>query len=859
MTLVNKEQVNFVGGEAAPGLTSRTDIPLYTKALSFMQNFLCDPKGPAIFRPGTRYVHHTRLNRYARFIEFQFNDSQSYLIEATDLKFRFYKDEGIILNSTTKTITGITKANPAVVTSASHGYTNGQEVYITGVVGMTEVNDRFFIVAGAAANTFQLTDVNGNNINSTSYTTYSSGGTAANIYEIDTPYTAADIDDLMYDQNADTMYIVHRNYEPRKLNRTAHDAWQLITYTRTNDPFTSGAKAITGVTRSNPGRIQVPSHGFTTGTLIAITGVVGTTELNGNTYQVGSVLGPNDFYLNTSAGAPIDMTGYTAYVSGGTATTAIGNVWPAAVAFTSDGCLMFAGSSVNPETFWKSRAPLSGVKRFDDFTTGTLDTDAVTFTLAPLRGRVDAVRWIANTDKFIVLGTYGSVRRLFGETESASVTPTAVTAKSANSDGVARTRPILDGPVAMYISRSGITVEALEFDYKIDGYAPDDKTLIIDHLMVGGLKALSRQAGRLNLNWAVRRDGVLLGLTYQRNENIAGWHRHVMGGSGAVEAIGIMPRDNAQNQLWLIVKRTIGGVTVRHVEFMEDLPEYPDRINTYVYGPPYEALDDVLFANYQGEVLKSALHLDDALSYDGFGITRSANVTLTPGAGATNNGQTNVTFTASGAIFTSAMVGRELWAAYKADGSRGGKAVITGYTNSTTVTCTISRYFENLTAIPAGEWAITASGVSGLYHLEGQSVYAVADGIDKGAKTVSSAAISIGEQRSIIHVGFRPVGIIRTMPLEQGGVSGPAHNKRRNVEKVAMRFINSQKTKYGTSLYKLSEIQVAQAGSLYTGVAEQVYPEDKWDDEKVLYIYHANGLPCTVQCLDVYSQVTDEE
>lgn len=71
----------------------------------------------------------------------------------------------------TGTITGITQANPAVVTANAHGHANGDLVYITGVAGMTEVNGRIFTVAGATANTFQLSGVN-----STGYTAYSSGG-----------------------------------------------------------------------------------------------------------------------------------------------------------------------------------------------------------------------------------------------------------------------------------------------------------------------------------------------------------------------------------------------------------------------------------------------------------------------------------------------------------------------------------------------------------------------------------------------------------------------------------------------------------------------------------------------------------
>lgn len=76
----------------------------------------------------------------------------------------------------TKTITAITKANPAVVSSTGHGYTNGDIVKITGVVGMVELNDRAFVVAASATDSFSLSGVD-----STNYTTYVSGGAAAKV------------------------------------------------------------------------------------------------------------------------------------------------------------------------------------------------------------------------------------------------------------------------------------------------------------------------------------------------------------------------------------------------------------------------------------------------------------------------------------------------------------------------------------------------------------------------------------------------------------------------------------------------------------------------------------------------------
>lgn len=81
-----------------------------------------------------------------------------------------------ILAGSPKTITAITAAAIPMVTSASHGFTNGQKVYFTAVLGMTQLNGLLGTVSNALTNSFQLSDV------STLYfTAYVSGGTAERV------------------------------------------------------------------------------------------------------------------------------------------------------------------------------------------------------------------------------------------------------------------------------------------------------------------------------------------------------------------------------------------------------------------------------------------------------------------------------------------------------------------------------------------------------------------------------------------------------------------------------------------------------------------------------------------------------
>ncbi|MES1199845.1 MAG: ubiquitin-activating E1 FCCH domain-containing protein [Pseudomonadota bacterium] len=75
---------------------------------------------------------------------------------------------------TAMTVTAITKANPAVVTtSAAHGFTSGNTVYLSGISGMTQVNNHYYTVTPVSG---QPTKFQLNGVNSSSYSTFSTSG-----------------------------------------------------------------------------------------------------------------------------------------------------------------------------------------------------------------------------------------------------------------------------------------------------------------------------------------------------------------------------------------------------------------------------------------------------------------------------------------------------------------------------------------------------------------------------------------------------------------------------------------------------------------------------------------------------------
>lgn len=228
-------QVAVNAGEISPALFGRVDLEKYKKGTSTQRNMFASYRGGSYSRAGTLFVGQCKQGNKGtaatvappRNITFQFSVSQGITIEVGDQYFRFVSNGAYVTEPTT-TISGISNGNPGVVTDNAHGYSDDDEVYLASVGGMTVLNGRSYIVANATANTFTLVDpLTGLGIDTTSLAAYTSGGTAARIYTLTTPYVIADVPFLKFTQSADVMTITHPSYAPRDLARITGDNWTL--------------------------------------------------------------------------------------------------------------------------------------------------------------------------------------------------------------------------------------------------------------------------------------------------------------------------------------------------------------------------------------------------------------------------------------------------------------------------------------------------------------------------------------------------------------------------------------------------------------------------------------------------------
>ena len=570
MARVAVQLTNFTGGELSPRLDGRNDLAKYASGCKTLQNMIVYPHGSAARRPGTTFVAEVKTSSaFTRLIPFEFSTTQTYILEFGDLYIRFYKDSGAILEAN-KTITAITKANPGVVTSASHGFANGDTVVISGVVGMTQVNGKRFKVASVATNTFALQDIDGNNVNTTSYTTYTSGGVANRVYTLTTTYETADLADLKFAQSADVMYICHPDFPPRKLSRTGHTSWTITNVDFSNGPFLDHnittttlnpthrlAGQSTTVTASSTTGIN-DGNGFTSadiGRLVHFDdGHFQITSITSTTVVVGTVI---KTFTASSASTDWALGAWSEYTG-----------YPSCVTFYEQR-LVFAGTEHQPQTLFFSKS--GDYENMDDAYHGTIaDDDAIIYTIAS--NQVNAIRFLSAT-RTLIVGTVGGEFSVSGGGTDDPVSPTNILIKKQSNHGCANIDAIPVGNVTLFLQRAKRKIRELAYNFDVDGYVAPDMTILAEHISESGIKSMSYQQEPNQIIWCVREDGKLIGLTYQREQQVVAWHQHIFGGAfstgiAVCESIATIPTDDKEYQSWVIIKRTINGVTRRYVEYI---------------------------------------------------------------------------------------------------------------------------------------------------------------------------------------------------------------------------------------------------------------------------------------------------
>ncbi|WP_244126798.1 hypothetical protein [Burkholderia gladioli] len=231
--------------------------------------------------------------------------------------------------------------------------------------------------------------------------------------------------------------------------------------------------------------------------------------------------------------------------------------YPAAVSLFKQR-LYAAGSSGYPMRLWAS-----GIGLYLDFTPGTNDGDAFGYDMAS--DQVNQTVHLASA-KILAALTQGEEFTVTGGTTGA-ITPTNIDVDSQSVYGCAQARPVRVGNEIIYAQRAGTKIRAMTYDLNTDAYRSQNLTRLAAHVTGPGIVDMAFQAEPVPIVWMVRSDGVLVSMTYDRDDNVCGFARHTT--DGAFKSVCSIPGADG-DVLFAVVQRTVNGQTVQFVERLDE-------------------------------------------------------------------------------------------------------------------------------------------------------------------------------------------------------------------------------------------------------------------------------------------------
>lgn len=514
-------------------------------------------------------------------------------------------------------------AKAAPVWTITRIVSNGEHLDVAGVVGMTQLNGRRFKAANvnAAANTVELQTVDGVTVNGAAFTAYVSGGTASRVYTLATPYLEVDLFRLKFTQSADTLYIWHPDYPERTLVRTTDSSWTIASTVLIDGPYLGVNTTATTLTPS----AFAPGAGVTL-TASAVTGINRDTGFQ--TTDVGRLIriratGIWGYVLIT---ARTSTTVVTVTIINTLTDIAAKVVWRMGLYSDTTGypaCGTFYGDRIYRGGCPEMPDRLDGSNVGDYLNMATTATDGTVTAAHAVSFRlnsedVQTIRWMSGTGNGLAVGTFDGEWLVTPSTNQEAITPTNISARQSTPYGSADLQPARVGTALIFVEAGGRRVREMNYLYYENVLQSPDMTVLAEHITKGdydpanphaglstvarsGIVELAFQKKTVPLVWAVRKDGVLLGLTYSKDEKVMGWHRHSLGGfsnvgktaPAEVESCCVIPAsDGSYDELWLVVRRYINGRSVRLIEFL---------------APHWE----------QGNAQQTAYFVDGGLTYNG--------------------------------------------------------------------------------------------------------------------------------------------------------------------------------------------------------------------------------------------------
>lgn len=604
-----------------------------------------------------------------------------------------------------------------------------------------------------------------------------------------------------------------------------------------------------------------------------------------------------------------------------------------------EGRSVLANNASNPRGMWFSQSLDLENMRPDSFVEGgntVEDDDALNFTLAS--PAANDVQWLTALQQ-LVIGTLGGP--WVAESSGPVITPADRTFRQQTSTKISNLDPLLIGNAIVFVDKSQTRVMDLGFQFEPNAYVAADLTQLADHIGAEQFGQIAFQQDPDPVVWLRRDsedvdDGQLFALAYNRAENIIGWTRMEIGGSWTsnkqglpvVESIAVIPGANDSTQqydsgdrdeVWLVVKRTVDGNTVRYIEMFERRYEGPRR-ETYTSEANWV---DAVQADQ-----RHAFYVDSGITFDtgaktitaitqadpavvtaashGFSDGDEIRITDVVGMKTLNGGKFLVadsaastfalTAATSAVSITGATQANPVVITATAHGfsnndvigifSVGGMTEINGRTftvaNVTTDTFELSgedgtghtAYTSGGSAyhatdssgfsayVSGGEARSTTTTITGLDHLEGETVDVLGDGLVETGLTVSNGQITTSTAYAFAHVGLPYTTQYESLKVHYGARQGTGIGKPKRITGLTLAVLDAGPFDVGTTSYdnrsgrsesSMVNIDPTRSGTPLGNVTtlatwetvEDLFPQ-AWPTDARIWITSDKPLPLTI-------------
>ena len=561
---------SFAGGELTPALYGRTDLQKYDVGASRLENMIVLRYGGATRRPGFRHVAKTQEGKRARLIPFQYSTEQSYVLEFTAGCVRIFTQGGIVVKDGKPLTIPTTYAEDDLsdikytqsadvlflvhgkhppMTLTRYGLTNWKFERMDIAGGPFEdanTKEGLRIGASATAGTVTLTasdnyftaDMVGSLLrlgHTMSGQLRSGNPQAAPLVVRCVPGGTVYVESFgfwngsfvveKYDTSTGKWIALQEQHANRTQNYT-------LNYTNKGDDIAEYRVRSNEFDTSVWANENERQRGYVTIQTFAqdYYGVARITGVSSKTSATATIMRA---LADTEATNDFSLSAWSAKKG-----------YPQAVSFFEDR-LVFAGSRSKPQTYWASQ---SGDYYNFWVNTPQQDSDAITGTLSG--GQMNGIRAIIPFGEMLML-TSGGEYKVGGGNEA--FTPTNQKAEPQEYRGINNLTPVVIGGRIVYVQHQGSVIRDLTYSYDVDKYTGDDVSLLAAHLFEGHtIVALAYQQTPNTIVWCVREDGMLLGMTYIKEQDVYAWHKHTT--AGQFTDVCTISGDR-EEELWAIVER----------------------------------------------------------------------------------------------------------------------------------------------------------------------------------------------------------------------------------------------------------------------------------------------------------------